>query len=226
MPPIFSISLWKRNWKIAVASGIVLALFLTLIFAPLAKVPVKTIETYYATEMQLVPVTETIKVSQPYTELVQKEQVLFRDQVAPVEWNQYLALPCFIDLSNKINPIISGNFATLDWKSIHFLILDAPNFMSFQSRFTPIAVYEVRKESGNFAFTPTGIQYYFVFNNLGYWYLRYMRLNASLHWSETVTTYREVPITQVIYKELPVQVQRQREVINYEKKSLFRLLRG
>lgn len=74
MGTIFNSNLWKKNWKIAIASGAVLVAFLVLIFAPLATIPIKTIETYYATEMQIVPVTETMIIKEYYAEPVSKNK--------------------------------------------------------------------------------------------------------------------------------------------------------
>lgn len=143
-----------------------------------------------------------------------------------VEWDRYMILPCFLDLSNKTNAVVFGNFIALDRKNVKFLIFDSYPYEIYPSAFMPSPMYESRRESGNFDFLPTQSQYYFVFDNHAYSSLRYFKLNAALTWTEMVVKYREVPVTQVVYRELPVQVPRQREIINREKKSLFQLLTG
>lgn len=219
-------SLWKKHKKTVIVSGVALVIILVLFFIPLATVPVKATETYYTTEMQFQPVTETIISREAYVEPIIQEDILFRDYLIPIQWGQYVATPCTLNLSDKANPLVQGNFATLDQMGTRFLILDPYNFLLFQKPFTPTTVYESRNKAGSFSFAPEYTQYYFVFDNLGYNNLRYFKLNVTLSWAQNITKYREVPVTQIVYKEIPVQVQRQREAIKQERRSLFQLLTG
>ena len=219
-------SLWKKNQKTVIASGVALVIFLVLFFVPLATVPVQATETCYTTEMQFQPVTETIISREAYFEPVIQEDILFRDYLIPVQWGMYVDIPLSLNLSDKANPMLHGNFVSLDQMGVRFLILDTYNFMLFQKPFTPAPVYESRNNAGSFSFVPEYTQYYFVFDNLGYNFLRYFKLNVVFSWTQNITKYREVPVTQIVYKQIPVQVERQREVIKYERRSLFQLLTG
>lgn len=219
-------SLWKENQKTIIASGVALVIILILIFVPLATVPVQATKTYYTTEMQLQPVTETVILKETYVEPVIKEDILFRDYLIPVQWGQYVAIPLSLNLSDKANPVVYGNFVSLDQMGVRFLVLDSHNFLLFQRPFTPAPVFESRSNAGSFSFVPEYTQYYIVFDNLGYNFLRYFKLNITLSWIQNITKYREVPVTQTVYKQVPVQVEKQREVIKHERRSLFQLLTG
>ncbi len=213
----------KRNWKTATAPGIASVILLIILFVPLAKVPVETVETYYDTETQLVPVTETIIIKEPYTEAVNKEQAL-QDDMLVVNPDTYIIVPHFFDLGNKINPLVRGNFISLDGRSVHFLIFNSHPYEVYKSAFTPPPIYETRMASGNFMLVPTASEYYFVFDSYTYAEPRHFKLNLSLSWTETVTKYIDVSKEQVTYKQVPVQVSKQRKGISNERKSLFELL--
>lgn len=212
-----------QNWKTALALGIALVILLIILFVPLAKVPVEAIETYYETEIQFVPVMETIITKEPYTEPVYKEQTL-RDDMLAVNPDTYIIVPHFLDLSNKINPLVRGNFISLDGRSVLFLVFDRYPYRFHPSAYMPAPIYESRMTSGNFMFTPNTNEYYFVFDSYTYAEPRLFKLNLSLSWIETVTNYRDVPKEQIVYRQVPVQVPKERKVISYERKSLFELL--
>lgn len=213
----------RRNWKVAAALGISLVVLLIILFVPLAKIPVETMQTYYETEIQLMPVVETVITQEPYAESGYKEQAL-QDDMIVVNPDTYTIVPHFFDLYNKTNPMVQGNFISLDGRSIHFMVFDRYPYETYRSAFTPPPIYEARMASGNFMFIPTTSEYYFIFDSYTYTEPRLFRLNLNLSWIETATKYRNISKEQTTYRQFPVQVPKERNVISYERKSLFELL--
>ncbi len=223
---IFNKETWKQNWKIAVAvcSGLVLAL--VLLFVPMAVVPVHASQTYMVTENRSIPVTETIISTENYTDSVSRSQPVFQDRLVPVEWDRYVILDAYFDLSGKSNLMVNGTFISLDGRSVRFRIFNTYPYEIYPTGFSPAPVFQTNQDGGSFNFVPTTNHYYFVFDNYAYSFLRYFRLNANLTWTESTVKYRQVPKTQTVYKEVPVQVSQQRDVVTYERRSLFRLIAG
>ncbi|MBC8276393.1 MAG: hypothetical protein H8E40_15690 [Chloroflexi bacterium] len=193
-------SVWKLV-TIGLGSAIVL---MCIVFAiPLKTVPRQTIETYYETEME----TESYVVKEPYVteETLEKSKTLFDGfgTVVPDGFD----VPFYIDEPNAQlvvtfqNPFPGG-----------FYIYSAGRI-----------IYEKLGNQGTFEIPlPEGTYKAKFRENLMWGEQVYVRL--VMKWTELaeVTRYKE----RTEYREVPVEVEKQRTVTEYEKVSIWELILG
>lgn len=191
-------------WKLA-AIGLGSAIMLTcIVFAiPLKTVPYQTVETYYETEME----TESYVVKEPYVteEMLEKSTVFFNGFgiVVPDGFD----IPFFIDKPNAQlavtfhNPFPGGLY-----------IYSAGRI-----------IYEKLGNQGTFEIPlPEGTYKAKFRENLMWGEQVYVRLVVKWTELEEVTRYKE----RTEYREVPVEVEKQRTVTTYQKVSIWELILG
>lgn len=192
----------KRVVTIGLSSAIVLT---CIVFAiPLKTVPYQSIETYYDTEMKREPyVADERYVTE---ELREKSETLFDG--SPYSVPSGINIPVSID---KANAQLVGSFE-----------LPAPGGFYIYSSSGRI-IYEKLGKRGTFEISlPEGEYEALLRENVMWGEQVYLRLIVKWTELEEVTKYTKV----TKYREVPVQVEKQRTVTKYRKASLWKLLFG
>ncbi len=211
----------SRRWIIPGAIGLVVALVLLLV--PLATVPVQVTQTEFVSEVQQVPVTETVTEKQPYTEQENRTQTVV-DTVVFVQANEWSMSASSFAVTNWVDPMLQVSFATLDNLGIRFMVFDKPPIEIYTEIFSPPPVQTANQAAGTISLKPTSKDYFYVFNNYTFVTPRQVKLNVVATWTEDVTKYRDVSRQVTTYKDTVVQVPRQRTTVAYERRSLLSLL--
>jgi hypothetical protein len=222
----------KRNFWIAVAIGVVaIIVVICVVFAiPFVNKPVQVIETYTDTEYKEEPYTE----SEPYTTQVttqvteSKSQTLYDGtlvelwhRVLPDRWGTEVYFN--LDLIGKSHPVVSGSWEIADVSNTFYVTITDPSF---------IQVYKYwgvqgATQADDFEFIPKLSGTYVMRFSSDYVRLvKYGRLTIVFKWDEVSTKsterteYKEV----TKYRQVPVEVTKERTVTKYEKTSVWKLL--
>jgi len=220
------------GWKFAIIGLTLAIVIICVVFViPFKKVPVEVVETYTETEYKEEAYTErepyTVKVTEG--EATGRKSETFYDgslvelgrRVMPDRWGTEVYFT--IDLSGKPSPVASGSWEIEDFVNAFYVTITDP-------RFNQVYTYkgsEVAPQSDDFQFVPKYSGMYLM--RFSTHYIRadkYARLTLVLSWDGAATTtterteYREV----TKYRQVPVQVEKQRTVTNYKRVSIWGLL--
>jgi hypothetical protein len=217
------------GWKPIVIGISVAIVIICIIFAvPFLKMPLEVVETYTETEYKEEAYTER----EPYKvtgEVVEKSSETLFDgtlielgrRIMPDRWGTEVYFT--IDLSGKPNPVASGSWEIEDFVNAFYVTITDP-------RFNQVYTYkgsEVAPQSDDFQFVPKYSGMYLM--RFSTHYIRadkYVRLTLVLSWDGAATTtterteYREV----TKYRQVPVQVEKQKTVTKYKRVSIWGLL--
>lgn len=230
----------KRFWRrktiaLILSSVLVIAAVVVIGVVPLKRVSYTVVERYETTETYYV--TEPYTVQEPYTELepyttqepytrsVSKNSVLFSGQTVTVSPGSIEELSTYIDISDKTNTRIEGNVRAISGGEFIFRIYDDRGYR-----------YVDPGRVTNYSFSVSPIRtgrYYFQFDNTFSWVTtKYVKLDATYYWQETVTEYRTVTQYREVakyrevtkYRDVPRQrtVWRERPVTCFKDVSLLK----
>jgi len=218
-------------WK-AIAIGLVsIIVVICIVFTiPFVKKPVQVVETYTETEYKEESYTE----SEPYTTQVtaqiteSKTQTLYDGtlvelwrRVMPDRWGTEAYFD--IDIMGKSNPVVSGSWEVTDVSNTFYVTITDPGF-------TQVYKYwgvQGAAQSGDFEFIPKLSGTYVMRFSTDYIRLvKYGRLTMVLKWDEmtTKTTERTEYKEVTKYRQVPVEVAKQRTVTKYERISVWKVL--
>jgi len=187
---------------VTIGLGSAMALTCIVFAIPLKTVPYQTVETYYATEMK----QESYVTDEPYVvkELCEKAETLF-------DGFSY-SVPAGINISlsiDKPNAQLAASFE-----------LPAPGGLYIYSSSGHI-IYERLGKQGAFEISlPEGEYRVLLHESLIWGEQAYMRLTVKWTELEEVTKYKEA----TRYREVPVQVEKQRTVTKHKKASIWELI--
>ena len=218
-------------WK-GVAIGLVtIVVIICIVFAiPFVESPVQVTETYTETEYQEEAYTE----SEPYTTQVttevteRKSETLYNGtlvelwrRVMPDRWGTEVYFD--LDLIGKSNPIVTGSWEIGEVSNIFYVTVTEPGFTQV---YKYLGVHGAA-QSDNFEFIPTFSGMYLMrFSTDQVRLVKYARLTMVFNWDEVATKttarteYREI----TKYRQVPVEVEKQRTVTQYEKISIWEAL--
>jgi len=218
-----------NSWKpIAIGLGSAIVIICIAFAIPFIKVPVEVVATYTETEYKQEAYTERepYKVTGGVTE---RKSETFYDgtlvelgrRVMPDRWGTEVYFT--IDLKGKSNPVASGSWEVEDFSNAFYVTATDPNFnIVYKYKGS-----EVATQSDDFQFVPNYSGMYAMRFSTDYIRTgKYARLTLVLKWDETVartterTEYREV----TKYRQVPVEVEKQKTVTKYEKVSIWGLL--
>jgi len=195
--------LWENktyNWRPLVAGIITALVFIAIIFAlPLKVISTETIETYYVTEMQ----QEAYSVSEPYiTEEVYEKTEVFANGFYKVTPGG-IVIPFTIDRSDAK---LVGNFENPFPGS--FVVFNAANRI----------IWELLGNRGSIDLPLSRGHYRARFQESVMWG-QDCYIYLAMQWTETqqVTKYKEI----TKYQEVPVQVEKQRMIVEQHRISLW-----
>ncbi len=218
-------------WK-AVAIGLVsIIVVICIVFAiPFVNKPVQVVETYTDTEYKEEPYTE----SEPYTTQVtaevteSKSKTLYDGTLVelgrralPDRWGTEVYFN--LDVIGKSNPVVSGSWEIADVSNTFYVTIIDPGF-------TQVYKYwgvQGAAQAGDFEFIPKLSGMYVMRFSTDYVRLvKYGRVTMVFKWDEVAaktterTEYKEV----TKYRQVPVEVTKERTVTKYEKVSAWKLL--
>jgi hypothetical protein len=219
-------------WKAITISLVSIVVVICIVFfaVPLVKVPVQVVETYTDTEYKEEPYTE----SEPYTTQV-TEQVTesmyytFYDKdvaeirrILPYVWVAEFYFN--LNIIRKSNPVVSGSWEVLDTYTQCYVTINDPNFNQVYKSLGAVG----RAQSDNIEFIPklSGLYLVRFQTEAPKTIPKYAELTIVLKWDEVATKttvnteYREV----TKYRQVPVEVTKQRTVTKYERVSVWRFL--
>ncbi len=220
----FNLNPWKAS---AIGLACVIVLVCIIFALPLVKVPVQVTEKYTETEYQQEAYTEsepyTVQVTSPSTE--DKSQTLF-DGSLVVLWHQILPdrwgteLDFDIDLGGKSNPVVTGSWEIADVTNTFYVTITDPGY---------IDVYKFRgiqnaPQSDNVEFIPKLPGTYVMrFSSDFVRLTKYARLSMVLKWSEPITVNEQRTESRDVtkYRQVPVQVPKERTVTQYKFISIW-----
>jgi hypothetical protein len=218
-------------WQTIVICLISVIVVACIFFAfPIVKVPVEVVETYTETEYKEEAYTELESYTVPATgEVTGGESEVFYDdalielwqRVMPDRWGTEVYFT--IDLSGKLNPTVSGSWKIEDVSESYYVSVTDPGFNLVYKYLGA----EGAVQADDFMFVPKYSGTYVIRFSTNCVRLRkYASLTLTLHWGEAATEangtteYREV----TKYRNVPVEVTKQRTVTKYEKNSVWGLL--
>ncbi|MCJ7654325.1 MAG: hypothetical protein MUO97_03330 [Dehalococcoidia bacterium] len=217
-------------WQTIVICLISVIVVTCIFFAlPVVKVPVEVVETYTETEYKEEAYTEREPYTVPATgEVTGRKPEVFYDgalielwhRVMPDRWGTEVYFT--IDLSGKLNPTVSGSWKVEDVSESYYVSVTDPGFnLVYKYLGSEVAV-----QADDFMFAPKYSGMYVMRFSTNYVRLRkYARLTLALGWdgaateASELTEYREV----TRYRNVPVEVTKQRTVTKYEKSSVWGL---
>jgi hypothetical protein len=224
---------WKRNiWRAITISLVSIVVVICIVFfaVPLVKVPVQVVENYTETEYKDEAYTE----SEPYTTQVttevtdSKSETLYDGslvelwhRVMPDRWGTEVYFT--IDLIGKSNPVVSGSWKIEDVSNTFYVTVTDPGF-------TQVYKYlgsQSTTQSDDFEFIPKLSGTYVMRFSTDYIRLiKYARLTMVFKWDEVTTkTTERTDYKQVTkYRQVPVEIVKQRTVTKYERVSIWRSL--
>ena len=188
---------------IIIRLGLAIVLLCIILAIPLKTVPYQTIETYYETEMKREPYT----VNEPYIteELHEKSEILFDDF--------RLTVPKGVDISfyiDKPDAQLAGSFeCTLPGA---FYIYSASGHILYEKIGVSQETFQISLPEGTYKAR---------FSENVEWG-REVHIYLTMKWTELeeVTKYKEA----TEYREVPVQVEKQRTVTKYKKVSMWEFI--
>lgn len=219
-------------WKAITISLVSIVVVICIVFfaIPLVKVPVQVVENYTETEYKEEAYTE----SEPYTTQVttevteSKSETLYDGslvelwrRVMPDRWGTEVYFN--IDLIGRSNPVVSGSWEIGDVLNTFYVTVTDPGF-------TQVYKYlgsQGTAQSDNFEFIPKLSGMYVMRFSTDYIRLvKYARLKMVFKWDEVVTKTTERTESKQVtkYRQVPVEVTKQRTVTKYERVSVWRSL--
>ncbi|MBM3154100.1 MAG: hypothetical protein FJ008_02065 [Chloroflexi bacterium] len=221
-----------NTWR-AVALFLVLIILLVGIgfSVPLVKVPVATTETYTETEYkeEAYTVVETVP-AQTTTASTTTNSITFFDgtlfemgaSVMPDRWGTEVKFK--LDIPGKTNPRVTGSWIVENFPfAVYVSIVSPDNMFAYQHKGA-----EASLQTDDFEFVPTVSGVYTMrFSSDYVRSSKYIRLTLALKWDEPSSgAAPQATITKEVikYRQVPVQVQKQRTVVKHEKASVWQLL--
>lgn len=221
-----------NTWRAVAISLVLIILLIGIGFAvPIIKVPVATTETYTETEYkeEAYTVVETTP-AQTATAGTATKSITFFDgtlfemgaRVMPDRWGTEARFK--LDIAGKTNPRVAGSWIVENFPfAVYVTVVNPNNIFDYQHR-----GLEASPQSDDFEFVPTVPGVYTMRFSSDYVRIsKYARLTLALQWDEPSsgiapqnTTTKEV----TKYRQVPVQVQKQRTVVKYEKVSVWQLI--
>ncbi|MBM3182492.1 MAG: hypothetical protein FJZ83_00490 [Chloroflexi bacterium] len=217
-----------NTWR-AVALFLVFIILLVGIgfSVPLVNVPVTTTETYTETEYkeEAYTVVETTPTAGAATNSITFfDETLFEmgASVMPDRWGTEARFK--LDIAGRTNPRVIGSWVVENFPFAVYVTIVNPNSIFVYQYKGP----EASPQSHDFEFVPTVPGVYTIRFSSDYIRLsRYIRLTLALKWDEPSSgaVSQATTTTEVTkYRQVPVQVQKQRTVVKYEKVSVWQLL--
>jgi len=223
----------KRTGRLVFLVIILLVLAVVLVFSlPIIQIPVQVLETYYETEYQEEPYTEveTYTVKTTVGSTGGNSLTIFDDHlinlgasVIPDRWGT--EVPFKLDVEGKSNAFVSGNWEVENFThAIYATVTDPRSNIVYQHRGA-----EASRQADNFYFAPN-ISGTYVFR-LSSTYVRlakYGRLTLVMEWGGASTQATDQVKTREVtkYRQVPIQVEKQRTVTQYRKGSVWEALFG
>jgi hypothetical protein len=222
---------WNIWRTITIGLGSIVVVICIVFFAvPLVKVPVQVVENYTETEYKDEAYTE----SEPYTTQVTTEVtesksetlydgslVVLWHRVMPDRWGTEVYFN--IDLVGKSNPVVSGSWEIGEVSNPFYVTITDPGF-------TQVYKYlgsQGAAQSDDFEFIPKLSGMYLMRFSTDYIrFVKYGRLTMVFKWDEVTTkTAERTDYKQVTkYRQVPVEVTKQRTGTKYERVSIWRFL--
>ena len=224
----------KLNIRRFAAIGLALTtVAICIIFAiPLNEVAVEVVETYTETEYKEEAYTEleSYTVGVPKDPSERKSQTLFDAalielgrRVIPDRWGTEVDFD--IDIENKLNPVVLGSWEIEDFSNAVYVTITNPHLKLAYAYLGSQGV----SQSDEFRFVPKRSGEYLLRFSSDYVRIgKYARVTAVLEWDEAVagTTTRTETREVTKYREVPVEVEKQRAVTKYYKVSMWELIFG
>lgn len=218
-------------WKAVAIALVPIIVIICIVFTiPFVNRPVQVVETYTDTESKEEPYTE----SEPYTTQV-TEQVtqsgyytLYDNalseirRILPYVWvaEFYFSL----DIIGKSNPVVSGSWEALNTHKQFYVTIDDPNFNRVYKSLGEVG----RAQSDKIEFIPkvSGLYYLRFQTEAPRIVPTYVRLTIALKSDEvsTITTERTETKQVTKYRQVLVDVTKERTVTKYEKVPLWKYL--
>ena len=222
-----------RIWKLAVIGLAVTVVVICIIFAiPFNKVTREVVESYTETEYKKEAYTElesyTVEVPEDPSE--RKSQTLFDaalielgQRIMPDRWGTEVGF--VIDIQNKLNPVVLGSWEIEDFTNAVYVTITDPDlslvytYLGSEGTIQSDDLKFVPKRSGNYL-----LRFSSDYVRIG----KYARVTAVLEWDEAVagTTTRTETREVTKYREVPVEVEKQKTVTKYYRVSAWELIFG
>ncbi len=220
-------------WKLAVIGLALTIVVICIIFAiPFNKVTVEVVETYTETEYKQEAYTElesyTVEATEEATErraetLYDATLIQLGRRVIPDRWGTEVEFD--IDVENRLNPVVRGSWKVEDFSNAVYVTITDPDLSLVYTYLGSQGALQ----SGYFEFVPKRSGMYLVRFSSDYVRInKYARLTVVLKWDETVTgTSKRTETREVTkYRQVPVEVEKQRTVMKYKKVSTWELIFG
>jgi len=217
-----------NTWRAVALFLVFIILLVGLGFSvPLVNVPVTTTETYTETEYkeEAYTVVETTPTAGAATNSITFfDETLFEmgASVMPDRWGTEARFK--LDIAGRTNPRVIGSWVVENFPFAVYVTIVNPNSIFVYQYKGP----EASPQSHDFEFVPTVPGVYTIRFSSDYIRLsRYIRLTLALKWDEPSSgaVSQAATTTEVTkYRQVPVQVQKQRTVVKYEKVSVWQLL--
>lgn len=219
-------------WKAITISLVSIVVVICIVFfaIPLVKVPVQVVENYTETEYKEEAYTE----SEPYTTQVttevteSKSETLYDGslvelwrRVMPDRWGTEVYFN--IDLIGRSNPVVSGSWEIGEVSNTFYVTVTDPGFTQVYKHWG----VQGAAQSDDFEFIPKLSGMYVMRFSTDYIRLvKYARLKMVFKWDEVVTKTTERTESKQVtkYRQVPVEVTKQRTVTKYERISIWRSL--
>jgi len=222
-----------KIWKFAAIGVGVTTVVICIIFAiPFNKVTVEVVETYTETEYKEEAYTElesyTVEATEEVTDRRSKTLyagtlVQLGRRVIPDRWGTEVEFD--IDVEDKLNSVVLGSWEVTDFSNAVYVTITDPDLsLAYTYRGAEGAI-----QSDDFEFVPKRSGMYMVRFSSDYVRIdKYARLTVILEWDETVTgTFERTETREVTkYRQVPVEVEKQRTVTKYKKVSMWELIFG
>lgn len=223
----------KRSGRLIFLIIIVLVLAVAFIFSlPIVNIPVQVTETYFETEYKQEPYTEleTYTVETTEGSTGGNSQTIFKDtlfnlgaSVIPDRWGT--EIPFKLDVEGKSSVIVRGNWKVENFPHTVYTSITDPMY---------ITVYQYRgaeasPQEDSFSFVPKiSGKYTFRLSTTYVRLARYGRLTLSMEWGgASMQATQQVKTREVTkYREVPVKVEKERTVTQYNKGSVWEALFG
>ncbi len=222
-----------KIWKFAAIGVGVTTVLICIIFAiPFNKVTVEVVETYTETEYKQEAYTEvesyTVEATEEATErrsesLYDATLLELGRRVIPDRWGTEVDFA--IDLEDKLNPVVLGSWEVEDFSNAVYVTITDPDLSLVYTYLGSQGAIQ----SDDFSFVPKRSGVYMVRFASDYVRIaKYARLTVVLECGETVTATSERTETREVtkYRQVPVEVEKQRTVTEYKKVSMWELILG
>lgn len=211
------------NWLIGIL--LLLVFIIVFCFVPLKTVSYTVTEKYQATETYYVTEPYTVRepytVQEPYNRDVDRSTTLFSGTSISVYPGDSEEVSRYIDTADKTSARIEGNVRAVRGGEFIFKLYDDRGYRY---------VDPGRVTNYRFSISPrrTGRYYFHFSNTFSIITTKYIRLDATYYWHETVTEYRTVTKYKEVtkYRDVPKQrtVWRERPVTRFKNVSILEYL--